>query len=258
MTGTPRSWLPECALTSPIAVKPMADWLEGWSREWLIYGRLTPAPAWREAGRESLGDACRIMEGKDDSGFRISSRAETPRLLASAMLGHTITDRDMRTPGDRIVIGDLVKSAIEDLTGRLGAKLPGDAQPAPAGREAEYCLPIFLDAGPEILAITARRSIVTQLARRYAGQPRGRPEPGERSQAIARQEIGISAIIGRTRLGLRDLERLGVGDVITLGTPTDRPLDVSMGGTSHSLAAASLALQGEGFGLRIERQTSEW
>lgn len=258
MTGTPRSWLPECALTSPIAVKPVADWLEGWSREWLISGRLTPSPAWREAGRESLGDACRIVAGQDDSGFRVSSRADTLPLLAGAMLGHTITDRDMRTPGDRIVIGDLVKSAIEDLTGRLGASLPGGAQPAPAGLEAEYCLPLFLDGGPEILAITARRSIVTGLARRYAAPPRSRPEPGERSQAIARQEIGISAIIGRTRLGLRDLERLGVGDVITLGTRADRPLEISMGGTSRSPAAASLALQGEGFGLRIERQTSEW
>ncbi|WP_324740470.1 FliM/FliN family flagellar motor C-terminal domain-containing protein [Tsuneonella sp. CC-YZS046] len=256
MTGTPRSWLPECALTSPIAVKPMADWLDEWSRAWLVSGRLTPAPAWKEARRDTWSDTGGTTQWQDDSGFRVSSRAETQHLLAGAMLGHAITDRDIRTPGDRMVIGDLVKAAIKDLSDKLDAKLQG-ALPTPAG-EAEYCLPIFLDAGPEILAITARRSIVTGLARRYAGPPRSRPEPGERSQALARQEIGLSAIIGRTRLGLRDLERLGIGDVITLGTPTDRPLDVSMGGISCSSAAASLALQGERFGLRIERHVNQW
>jgi len=257
VTGTPRSWLPECALTSPIAVKPVTDWLDEWSRAWLVSGRLTPAPAWCEARRDTWGDAGRTTQWQHDSGFHISSRADTLPLLAGAMLGHTITDRDIRTPGDRIVIDDLVKAAISDLSSQLDAKLQGGAQPAPAG-EAEYCLPLCLDAGPEILAITARRSIVTELARRYAGQPRSRPEPGQRSQAIARQKIGISAVIGRTRLGLRELERLGVGDVITLGTPTDRPLDVSMGGTTRSAAAASLALQGERFGLRIERHVNEW
>lgn len=258
MTGTPQAWLPSCALTSPIAVQPVAGWLDEWSREWLLSDRLTPAPGWREADAGRSGQSWRGVERTGADRVQISQAADTAHLLAGAMLGQPLTDRDIRTPADRMVIGDLVKSAMDDLSERLSRAFRNDGQMGPDGNEPAYSLAVFLHSGPEILTIAAPRSFVTRLAQDYSGPPRDRPQPGPMAPAIARQQIGISAVIGNARIGLKELERLGVGDVIPLGIPTDSLLALGMGDTLRSAPAATLALQGERFGLQIERHMNEW
>lgn len=262
MTGIARRWLPRSALSSPLAVERIAECLAEWSKAWLAVGRLTYPPGWRAATGGEGDVAGWTTECGDANGFSLHSLPGAHCLLASGLLGRPVQGRDMKPARDKFIVSHVVRAALDDLAKRIGVLAGAGASPRAASRpampEARYLLPVSLDQGEEILIIGVEETTLVELAREAAGAVPARPIPEGRRRALASQTIGVSALVGRNRLGLKDVESLGVGDVLKLETSPQGLLDITVNGKVRGREAASLLLGENAFELQIRKQASEW
>lgn len=258
MTAEAQEWLPEIALTAVEMVAPLARLLAEWSAIWMPSAKLSPGTAWYACGEaEFCMRSNHVPETTDFA--RLIPNANTNLELTSGMLDKSVEARDLRTANDRVVIDQLVARATADLSRRLEELL---SAPRKAGSKAPlvasaYFLPVFLE-GKEVLTIETDRSNLVMLAKRIAGTKRSRKRPSRRHEAILSQPVKISAMIGRNRLKLSDLGKLGKGDVITLRTNMDEPLDIAVGPNCVVRQAASIISNDDGFSIQIERPASQW
>src|SRR5262249_7752358 len=79
----------------------------------------------------------------------------------------------------------------------------------------------FRGGGPSFALYVEKNAII--VARRSAVMTeRAPPSLGGFAEAVGRQEISLGAVLGAARIGLTDLSRLGVGDVIVLDQGVDK------------------------------------
>jgi flagellar motor switch/type III secretory pathway protein FliN len=256
MSGTARPWLPETAWTGPAAVEPVARAVEDWSAEWLASGRLTVPFAWQPQAPEAFGSRIRFSAEDTAARFRLVAHSRAEPLLAGAMLGRSLEAQPPRTAADTALVAAVVRTGRTDLMRRIGACL-ATAADSDLGAPL-YELPVSLDEGSAIFTLAVPRDSLISAARLRAAPSRKRPALAARGEALADQPLGMAAVIGRNRVPLADLERLGRGDVIPLDTPTGELLDLSIGSAPHVHRAATIALAGEHFEIRIERPIDQW
>lgn len=258
MTQTEHDWLPETALTRPVLVAPVAAILDDWSATWLTRGKLTAPFEWRKQDHSGIPpneDSQRVL-------FHITPNPRTNHLLAGAMLDRSVDTLDIRTAADRALVEELVQTAMDDLTKRLGTVLPAAKEPRVPNdgqrQKRGWSLPVSLDGKSELFAIETHPPVLISLAKRSAGSPRQRHGLARRSDVTADQTVAIKPVIGRSLVALPDLAKLGLGDVIMLETNTDETLDVRVGPEVLARKAASISLASEHFEMRIERPVDEW
>ncbi|MDD3799216.1 MAG: FliM/FliN family flagellar motor C-terminal domain-containing protein [Novosphingobium sp.] len=253
MTAKARAWLPETAFTGPASVERVARLLDDWSGDWLASGRLSVPFAWHRTNPAAPG---RASEGR---AWRLEPDAPARNLLAGAMLGRTIEPHDVKTAGDAALVRALVLAGQADLSRRLAALFGDPAGTSfPPAASTRFGLPIALDEGAGVFTLDVTEPLLIAAARQRAGAPAIRPPLTRRRDALDGQPVGIAALLGRNRLALADLEKLGPGDVITLETDAGDLLDIRAGDRTLGRKAASIALAGERFEMRIERPAHEW
>ena len=258
MIGTAHPWLPETALAGPASVAPVAQALDGWSAEWLAHGRLTVPFAWRRQAPPAFGAQHRFSDGDGAAGFHLAAHPRAEILLAGVLLDRPLEAQPPRTAADTTLLREVVQAARDDLSGRIAACLTPFAGGGGEGTRTLYELPITLDEGSEIFTLAVPAATLIAAARARAGAARKRPALSGREDALLDQSFGLAAVIGRNRFALADLERLGCGDVLPLDTPTGEWLDLRIGTARRVPKAASIALAGTSFEIRIERPTQEW
>ena len=261
MSGTARPWLPETAFTGPAAVEPVARALADWSAEWLAGGRLTAPCAWQRQAPAAFGNHPRLSDEDRAAGFRLVAHPRAELLLAGAMLGRSLDAQPPRTGADKALIRAVMGAAQTGLARRIGQCLAPAGPDLHADLDADgplYELPLSLDESGVMFTLAVSGQGLMAAARLRAAAPRLRPGLAARGETLADQPLGIAAVIGRNRLALAELEGLGRGDVIPLDTPTGALLDLSIGPATRVHRAASIALAGEHFEIRIERPTDQW
>jgi len=247
-------WLPDCALASAENVEPVARCLRDWSQEWLAGGCLSAPPRWeRPGGMEALAFGTETL--RERPGFRLLLREGGRRELLSALLGRAIGERDLRSTADRRVTDHLFTAAMEALGDRLAALLP---RSAPGEEAGSFLLPISCGGQGMVLGIEAGQAVLVEMARERAGSPRPVERPEPLAPVLGAQPVRLSARIGSSRLPLAELESLGIGDVLTLDTPIDDPLDACIEGKRAAAGALTLVPAEDRFSLQLERPTAQW
>jgi flagellar motor switch/type III secretory pathway protein FliN len=255
MTGSAIPWLPDSALTDARTCEPIARCLGDWSDEWLQKPGLSTPSRWEKA-QASLGAAGYETIG-DGPGYRLAIRLDGELELASALLGKDIDERSLRSKADRLAIRKLADAAIDDLTRRVGQALAGRDAPEPVG-DCSFALPVSCIEPFPLLRIEASQGLLAGIARRWAGSARPGSAPQEWRPALDEQPVRLSALAGRSRLLLSEVETLGIGDVLTLDTPVDALLDARIDHRSGAADALSLVPGEDGFMLKIERPPLKW
>lgn len=255
MIVEPCLWLPESGFTGPSAVEPVARALDLWSAEWLTGSRLAAPFAWERADQRDLHSHDRNGAG----GIHLAPVAGGRASLATALFGVPMDERARRTVADDMLIADIIEAASADLRQRIEACFPAArASDRPGSTAPGYSLPVTLNGGEAVFTIHAAHSLLIAAARLRAGPSRKPGALAPRGEALADHTVTLNAVIGRNRVALPDLERLGIGDVITLDTATTAPLELRVGPSWRARDAATVTLADAHFAIRIERPVQQW
>ena len=252
-----RPWLPEDALSGPGAVAPLGDILGNWAAQWLAGSRPRLPAGWLRQERtfpaSAPGDAAATT-----SPFTLTTPPRGENALAAALVGRTMDHPAMRGTGDAALLRDVACAARDDLIQRIEAHFAPAVRLDGTPQGALWSLPVALDDGPGIFSLAVRESLLIAATRLRSGDPRPRSALSARQDALAHQPVMLAAALGRCRLALTELEQLAPGDVIPLATLIDAPLDLVIGTGARAAAAASIALAGTRFEIRIERPRQQW
>ena len=255
MIAAPCPWLPESGFAGPPAVEPLARALDAWSAEWLTGSRLAAPFAWERADQRGL----RSHDRNGTVGIHLAPAAGGRTALAAALFGVPIDERARRTVADDMLIADIIDAASADLRRRIEACFPAAREAdAPPSVAPEYALPITLSDGEVVFTIHAAQPLLIVAARLRAGPSRKPGGLALRSEALVDHTVTLNAVIGRNRVALPDLEKLGIGDVIALDTATTAPLELCVGPSWRARDAATITLADAHFAIRIERPVQEW
>lgn len=254
MIGTAVSWLPDSALTDARTCEPFARCLGGWADDWLPRPLLSLPPRWERA--ECGPSASGYETISERNGCRLLMRIDGELELASALLGKEIGDRSLRSKADRLAIRKLSDAAIDDLSRRVGqaADLPGRGDHDECG----FALPVSCIEPIPLFRLEASPGLLAGVARQWAGSARPGSVSQDRWPSLGDQPVRLSALAGRSRLLLSEVESLGIGDVLTLDTPVDALLDACVEYRAGAESALSLIPGDDGFMLQIERPPVQW
>lgn len=227
-----RPWLPSQAFDRPGIDEALARTFGDWSRKWFA-GTL-----WAASGPLSA------LEPSAAVGFDWTGRAEGVALgmtseardaIARAMLGGAPA-HGIRETNDRRVADSLAASCLDDLKRRLSQRLRLSEEGWREGEIADFsrgaplhgvdigCGPqsfLRLLLGQDLLVAWIKAS-VTALAPPIM--------VGTLAEGLERQTVEVGARIGGCALSLAELEAIGVGDVLILDHPLDRPLALALDG----------------------------
>jgi len=206
-----RAWLPANAITDRLPQATLESLLAQWSADWFP---AEGARLGRWTRERAGGEALVVAVGPAGTGG-----------LADAMVGEV---PEPPTAADRAKLDAAANACVEDLRRRL-ADLFGTAPASDRPVERRACR-IDLPGVPGALDLSLSDALLAGWIR--ATLPPAAPMPPLQplSQALGPQTIGLSALVGRCRLALRDLESWAVGDVLVLDRPLDAALDLVVGG----------------------------
>lgn len=240
--SAPVAWLPQSALLEVRTAAPVAGVVADWSREWLSMGGLAAAPCW-ERCTSAIG-ATVLHPPEGDGTLR----------LVGMLLGREITDRHMRTPGDRAVVQELVSCAIDALRSVL-ARLLGNGSVSDGER---FILPILTEDGLPVFRVEAGREALVGLAKRWAGPVRPDQPPATFRSTLDEQRLRLSARLGTSRLTLPEIETLAPGDVLVLDTPVPDAVDAWIDEQAAAPSALTVIPGEDTLKLQIARPASQW
>ncbi|HTN14550.1 MAG TPA: FliM/FliN family flagellar motor C-terminal domain-containing protein [Sphingomonadaceae bacterium] len=252
MSGAPIRWLPESALLDARTAEPVARCIQAWAGEWFAATRPDLPPRWERQEPETLEMG--FSPAFETQGFRIALREDGRVALAAQLLGRELSERDLRTAQDRVVIDHLVEEALQALGTMLGNAMPTDS----SGETASFALPVHSPSGELLLRIEAGPALLTTLALGWAESPRKRAALARRKAALAAQPLRLSARIGASRLALAQIEALGPGDVLTLHTPLTAALDALIDDAPAATGALGLVPGESDFQLQLTRPATQW
>ena len=257
MSDSARPWLPEEAFSGPLAVAPLAALLDDWAAQWFTAGRATLPYRWMRQERGLLpGFAAHSVDAQ--TGFELALTPRGEGAFAAALLGQHAEHTPVHSAGDAALLRHVAQTARDDLARRV-AEWIAPAVTMAAGRTGRiYRLPITLDDDTEIATLCVAEPVLIAAARlrRPPSRARSRVQPWR--DALGTQNVTLSPVIGRSRITLAELEKLGPGDVIPLDTPVIALLDLAIGAATRAAQACSIALAQGHFEIRIERSPQEW
>ena len=247
MTEQAEDWLPiDVASRAPVRDAINAV-VRDWSQDWFADHGL-------QATRfRTSSDGIRLRseaEGWRTYGGALAIAATTHAVskLASWVLDAPLASLEL-TGLDNAVIDRLEHVLLDDLSARLEGLLglperdPADA--APVGRQFSNAQSVEIaitdDTGALVLSLTMPFEKMLPLCRASL-PPRSRAQPplGDLLAAIAPTQVEIEATFGEAEVGMVELRKLTVGDVLVLDRPLDAGVRFDIPGSDAPFATAHL------------------
>ncbi len=234
-----RTWLPSGALDGGAVERRIAETAEQWSAHWFARRlmRGVGESAWLD--QAELGRLRDLQLRFAEGGLALALEDDSWMVIARMMLDEP-ADREADTPADEQLVERLAAACVDDLCDRLAAAFglgraawrrgAIDALPFP-----EACI---FALGPSEKAPTLRVLVARDLV---AGTVKSSATPGRKlpplrplTEALARQNIGLSALVGRCELSLGELAGLASGDVLVLDAAAGDALPLAIDGVARS------------------------
>lgn len=234
-----RAWLPSGALDGGAVERRIAETTQSWSAHWFARRlmRGVGKGAWLDPAHPGrLGDLqLRFAEG----GLALALEDDGWMVVARMMLDEP-ADREASTPADEQLVERLATACVDDLCNRLAVAfgLGGAAW----RRGAIGALPLaeacVFALGPTekspAIRVLVSRDLVAGLVTSSATPVRKLPPLPPLADALAKQKVGLSALVGRCELSLGDLAGLACGDVLVLDAATGGALPLAINGVARS------------------------
>jgi hypothetical protein len=234
-----RTWLPSGALGSGAVERLLTETSGQWSDHWFARRLMRRIGGSAMLDRAELGRMRDLQLRYVDSGLAIALEDDARIVIARMMLDEP-SDRVAATEADEELVDRLASACVDDLSARL-AHAFGLGR-APAWRRGGIDMLPFAEAcvfalGPSDNAPTIRVLVGHELAAgivRSSAKPGRKPEPlRPLAEALARQDVGLSAVVGRCALSLGEFAGLAPGDVLVLDSATAATLPLAIDGVAR-------------------------
>lgn len=235
-----RTWLPSGALGGGAVERLLAETSGQWSDHWFARRLMRRVGESASLDRSELGRMRDLQLRYVEAGLGLALEDDARLVIARMMLDEP-ADREALTEADEDLVERLASACVDDLCARLSVAFGLGRSPTwrRGGIEAmpfaEACV---FALGPSDNAPTIRVLIGHELA---AGIVRSSAKPGRKpaplrplAEALARQDIGVSAVVGRCELSLGEFAGLAAGDVLVLDSATAASLPLAIDGVPRS------------------------
>ena len=227
-----RSWLPQSALRDGVLTDALTACVQTWTDRWFA---APIKPQLRLGFGPGQEDAEETAWETTDGGMTLVASRRSQLHVALAMLGIT-PPVAKPSSADHIFFGRLTAPAFEDLIRDAAQALSTPptsrkcATPRSQAQETTLKFSVALDQEPHVLEfyIEEPAAIAARRARLAPAHPS--PSLARRSEAIAKQSIEISALIGRCTVTLAELRSCSCGDVLVLDRLTQDHLELVIDG----------------------------
>jgi hypothetical protein len=235
-----RNWLPSGALGGGAVDRLIAETSGQWSDHWFARRLMRRVGGSAALDRAELGRMRDLQLRYADSGLALALEDDARIVIARMMLDEP-ADREARTEADEDLVDRLAAACIDDLCARLAAGFGlgrnlawrrGSVEALPFAEACVFAL------GPSDNAPTVRLLVGHELA---AGIVRSSAKPGRKpaplrplAEALGKQNIGLSAAVGRCQLSLGEFAGLAPGDVLVLDAATGGTLPLAIDGVTRS------------------------
>ena len=235
-----RTWLPSGALGGGAVERVLTETSAQWSDHWFARRLMRRVGESASLDRGELGRMRDLQLRYVESGLALALEDDARIVIARMMLDEP-ADREARTEADEALVERLASACIDDLCARL-AHAFGLGR-APAWRRGGMDTLPFAEAcvfalGASDNAPTIRVLVGHELA---AAIVRSSAKPGRKlaplrplAEALARQKVGVSAVVGRCELSLGEFAGLAPGDVLVLDAATGATLPIAIDGVARS------------------------
>jgi flagellar motor switch/type III secretory pathway protein FliN len=226
-------WLPVSALGGGTIGRLLGEAVSRWSDCWLVDRERVVIGAIAEFSAIGADGAETLIA---DDGLAIRSTEQARIGLARLMLGASSGEK-APTAADRDVLRQLAERCLNDLRQRLAAALGfsggewrTEHEPIPLAQAQIY--PIGIAGKEPLLELTLSRALAVRAIKRAAAPGAHRSALRPLSDALAGQEVAVSAALGRSELSLNDLAALAPGDVLVLDRDVGAPAPLAVNGTA--------------------------
>jgi hypothetical protein len=235
-----RTWLPSGALGGGAVDRLLAEASGQWSDHWFARRLMRRVGESASLDRGELGRIRDLQLRYVEAGLALALEDDARMVIARMMLDEPAGSH-ARTEADEALVERLAAACIDDLCARLAAAF--GLGRAPAWRRGGIEALPFAEAcvfalGPSDNAPTIRVLVGHELA---AGIVRSSARPGRKAvplrplaEALARQNVGVSAVVGRCELSLGEFAGLAPGDVLVLDAATGGTLPLAINGVPRS------------------------
>ncbi|HKC03555.1 MAG TPA: FliM/FliN family flagellar motor C-terminal domain-containing protein [Sphingomicrobium sp.] len=240
-----KPWLPSDAI-QPAALAPvLSRILRDWSKHWFVTDEASAGAAFQDDWPAAQASTNWRSAGSCAS---IALNPTVQAAVGSAMLGCAIPHSPVQ-PRDREIIDCLATVCIDDLLKRV-AQLSGEGD-ADVGPRSE---PIDLDACNwwDVSFRSGKRAFKLALSsiaqirivkRELPAAPK--PELKAVARGLGKQQIGLTADVGRSAIKLAELKDLGVGDIVLLDRLSTEPVDLLIDGFASPLGGMLESIDGQ-------------
>ena len=235
-----RTWLPSGALGGGAVDRLLAETTGQWSDQWFARRLMRAVGETASLDRAELGRMRDLQLRYVEGGLALALEDDAATVIARMMLDES-PDRRAVTEADEELVERLATGCIDDLCNRLaGAFGLGRTQSWRRGGIdglpfAEACV---FALGPSDNAPTIRVLVSHELV---AGIVRSSAKPARKAlplrplaEALAKQSVDVSAVVGRCELSLGELAGLAPGDVLVLDASTGGTLPLAINGDARS------------------------
>lgn len=243
MRPPPKPWLPDGA-TDPAHVAGLLEGaLADWSRRWLKSEQAGAAPSFQDDWPGSGPAKWRSIPGA--ASVALPSNAQTA--IASAMLGCAIPPSSIQA-NDRTILEGLAVTAIDDLLMRLASLIGTTASKPidePINLDDSQTWEVSFRSGKRAFKLALTKEAQVRIVKAHLA-PAAKPRLAKVDRALGKQDIGVSAELGRSTITLSDLRELGTGDVIVLDRLAKDCVDLLIDGSGSPFKGVLECIEGRG------------
>lgn len=253
-SARPRAWLPDGAIRALDLDAKLAELTRDWSGKWFARQTVRPLETLAPDAPATGEDAWLALERDLAIGLAAGGRTA----LFGLMLNVEVPDMP-RSAEDERLIAEVTQACLDDLCRRLAEafRLDGSvrwSRRAVGDRPAiDAPLTCTFGSSPRtpLLRLVVAGDAPVGLAK--VGLPP--PVRAERlagvAEGVARQDVALSAHVGRCALSLADVAGLSVGDVLVFERAVDAPLDLVVDGGGTPVARCTVARADDRFDLTL-------
>lgn len=252
-----RRWLPESCFVSPQLAKPFAHGVAQWCAHWFADCLWKVADTWVPEAPTASAERQMAL------GFEIGGLSCWIRTEGTANLVEALLDCDLSKPslsqGDQRLFEMLKDKVLEDLRSRFEAigipnMVTENVGPAyERAPEPLYTLEVLSKAQQTMMALTAERSYLVQIALALAPPSQAKTKLTALSEVIDEIEVHLGVCLGQASIPLMDVNSLVIGDVIALNAGVHEELSITIDGLQTAQSIVTLQSNHPNINLHMTR-----